>query len=472
MKHLLTFSGLLLLSACVSLPVPDGKAYSEPVPVQWSETFVAGEVADAWWTRFGDPRMDVLIAEAIFENPQVLSASARTDAARAQARIAGADQLPSIAANFNASRSKQGSAAFAAIPGLGDLEFGGPQNNFSLQGQVSWELDLWGRIAAQSEAANEDYLAAVENQRAVQQSLAAQTARLYFSVIEARQQVALSEQTMEGFTETLRQISNRAAVGVGSPTDEQLAISNLENARAGLEQGRIALEQVTRQLEVLLRDYPEGRIAVPEGLPALPPQPPAGLPSELLIRRPDVIAAERALRAAGLREEAARKSRLPSLSLNGSGGAQDTDVGDLFDGDLIWSIAGAIVQPIFQGGRIRASIDLADANQRAAAESYVQTALNAFREVETALAIDTKLASREASLLRAADAAREAERIAFNRFREGLTPFLTVVEAQQRALNSQSQFLSARRARLDNRVDLHLALGGGFDQLNTVEVSR
>ena len=307
----------------------------------------------------------------------------------------------------------------------------------------------------------------------MRQSIAAQTSKTYFAVIEAREQVAFSVETVEALAETARQITNRADVGIASQSDAKLAVANLESARAGLQQHRNALQQVERQLQLLLRDYPSGNIKTAASLPPLPPMPSAGLPAELLARRPDVAAAERAVFAADLRAQAARRSLLPAISLTGAYGNQSTELENLLNGEsLVWSIAGQLVQPIFQGGRLRANVALSDAREREATEAYIGTVLTALSEVETALSRDAFLTRRAQSLLRAAEAAEEARRIGANRYREGLVPFITVLESQQRAIDARSAYISTRRALLDNRIDLHLALGGGFGAPTPQEFSQ
>lgn len=459
-----------VLTACATTGVDRANIIDEELPSRWeASVFQNGEVEDHWWTSFDDPRLMALIEEALAQNPSVLTSDAQARQSRAQAGIIKADRLPQIGASFNGLRSKQSSAAFAGIPGLPADAFSDPQDNFTLQSNINWEIDLWGRLGNLNEAARTDYLASEANRRAVRQSIAGQVIKAYFALIEAQEQADLAERTAGSFEESTRQISNRADVGVVSPADKELAIANLENAKAGLAQARISLEQASRALQLLLRDYPSGDIEVADALPDLPSISGIGLPAELLARRPDVLAAERGLYSAGLRATASRKAFLPAISLTGSAGTQSTEFENLLDGDFsVWSIAGQVVQPIFQGGRIKANINLTDARVEEAAQNYAQTALQAFSEVETAMASEQYLIDREASLLRASNAASEAERISDNRYAQGLTPYVTVLEAQSRALDTRSAYLSARRARLENRVNLHLALGGGFNALDPV----
>ncbi|MGN1056194.1 MAG: TolC family protein, partial [Comamonas sp.] len=248
------------------------------------------------------------------------------------------------------------------------------------------------------------------------------------------------------------------------PADGQLANANLESARAGMLQRQEALEQLLRQLQTLMGQYPSGQLATVHSLPPVPPAPSAGVPAQLLERRPDVRAAQLQLQAAGYRLQAAETALLPSLSLSGSAGFSAARFADLLSSsNVLWSIAGRVLQPIFQGGRLRAQIDASDAQRDEALGAYAETALNALMEVETALAIDQLLLQREQSLERSATAAEEALRVSYNRYRQGIDPFLNVLESQQRALDGRSAQITAHHARLENRLALHLALGGGFE---------
>lgn len=457
-------------AACAS-PAVEPPEIARKLPPAFAAGGVSAQPDDDWWNRFGDPRLAALIEEAVSESPQVGQALARVEQARAQGRIQRADQLPQVSAGLNASRAQQtlgGLGPIGAIPGAGggdgaEAPTSFTTENYDLSANVSWETDLFGALRARSAAAREEFLASEANLRAVRQAVAAQVARSYFTLIEARAQAALSEEVVETFGEIARQVGNRADVGIAPPNDKLLAISNLESARAGLQQRRESVERLTRQLELLLRDYPSGTQATTAQLPSVPGPPPTGLPVDLLTRRPDVAASLFQLRAAGFRTAAAQRSLLPSLSLTGSAGTSSDELGDLLDGDFfVWSIAGRLLQPIFQGGRLRAQVRLAEGQRDEASERYVETLLTALTEVETALAVEDDLAARETALTAAADASQRSVDISFNRYRAGIDPFLTVLQSQQGALDARSAVIATRRARLENRVTLHLALGGGF----------
>lgn len=462
---MLTF---LMLAGCVSTP-----QIARPIKDIPAAYVAASDnrerVIDQWWLSFGDAQLNSLVEQASSASPAVLQAVARSRIAQAQAGISRAERLPQVTGSGNATRQRQNLSALGAFSaiGPGEGEAGGSTafitDNYGLSVDVSWDLDLWGRLSAQSQAAQADFLASRENLRAVRQSMAAQASRLYFSVIEARAQLNLAEHTEATIREIARQINNRADAGIAAPSDRLLANANLASAQAGVIQRREALARLTRQLEVLLRDYPAGRLMTVAELPPVPPAPPAGLPAELLTRRPDLRAAELGLLASELRYTAARRALLPGISLTASSGVASNELNNLLSGgSVVWSIGGRLLQPIFQAGRVRAQVQAIEGQRDEAIQAYADTALQAFAEVETALAVDAFLAEREAAFERAAGDAEGAVDISFNRYREGIDPFLAVLESQQRALDSRSAYLSVRRARLENRIDLHLALGGGF----------
>ena len=449
----------LLLTACAVTP-PEHPPPAVPLPAQFAAAPAAASPAsERWWEAFGDGQLDAFVQDALDRNPGIGQAIARARIAEAQARVAGADRLPQAGVGLNSSRQRQSLPAFPGVEEGGHTTI----NNHALSLDVSWELDLWGRLGAMTTAARADALAAQAQLRGVRQAIAAETARLYLTIVESRAQVDLSTRTVEALTEMARQIDNRVQAGIAAPSDGMLANANLESARAGLEQRREVLARALRQLEILMGDYPSATLATADTLPPVPALPATGVPAGLLARRPDVLAADWMLQAAGYRLGAAQRSFLPSLTLSASGGAAAGSLADLFQsGNVVWSIAGSLLQPIFQGGRLRAQVDVTGAQRDEALHSYAETALTALAEVETALAVDAYLARREDALALSASAAEEAVRVSVNRYLQGIDPFLNVLESQQRALDGRSAHIAARQARLDNRIDLHLALGGGF----------
>ncbi|HEY9235830.1 MAG TPA: efflux transporter outer membrane subunit [Phenylobacterium sp.] len=456
---------LLSLSACAAprVEAPD-------VGVAIPERFAAASrpeapAADHWWKTFGDPRLDTLVERTLTDSPTIGRAIAGVRQARARAGIAGADRLPQADIAFSPSRRKLTLESLGIeVPGgenLGSTSY--TIDIFDLSANVAWEVDLWGRLAAQSAAARADLLSSEANLQAVRQSIAAQIARDYFALIEARQQVELAEAAATNATEVARQIANRVEMGAAQPGDAEQANADLGLAHANLEQRREAQARLTRQFEALLGQYPDGELAAAATLPPVPPEPPAGIPADVLARRPDVAASLLDLKAAGFRLTAAERSFLPSIELTGSAGTSSTELSSLFDPDtFVWSIAGRILQPVFQGGRLRAQVELRAGERDEALQAYADTVLTALSEVETALAVEEFLARQEQELTTASAAAERAVVISRNRYEVGKEPLLTLLDSQRRAFEARSRLLAAQRVRLVNRVDLHLALGGGF----------
>lgn len=456
---------MAVLSSACSVAPPAEPQLPFSLPETFDSTIADGYApVERWWRDFDDDQLNRFVDTALLRNPGVAQALARARVAEARVRLNRGDQLPQAGVGLNSARQRQNMSAMAGPLGelADDMSFISNNHNASLD--VSWELDLWGRLSALSSAARAEFLASAEQLRGARQSVAAQVVQLYYDIVHARAQVELSERTVEALAEMSRQIGNRSQVGIASPADAKLAEANLGSAEAGLEQRREALARTLRQLDILLGYYPAGTLRTADALPGVPAAPATGVPAQLLERRPDVRAAELALLASGYQLGAAQRSFLPSLSLSGSAGYASGELSGLFDSsNLVWSIAGQIMQPVFQGGRLVAQVDIAEGQQDEALHGYVETALNALAEVESMLAVDTVLERRESSLDSSASAAEEAVRMSYNRYQQGIDPFLNVLESQQRALDGRSAHITARHARIENRIALHLALGGGFE---------
>jgi NodT family efflux transporter outer membrane factor (OMF) lipoprotein len=453
----------LLLAACAAPPSVEEPAQSVDIPRAWTAGAAApGRPEAGWWRSFGDPRLDALVREAVEKNPGLRGASARVDAALAQARIAGADSLPQAAARFDAGRRKQVFLGIE-IPGIDVLS---PTfTSFGVSLDLSWEIDLWGRLRARESAALSDVQAAEADFEGAQLSLAAQTAKAYFASVEARRQTALARATLESYRSVAERIRDRALRGLRPLLDLRLAEANVASAESALRQREELEDRVLRQLEVLAGRYPAARVELAVELPALPGAAPAGLPSELLRRRPDLAAAERRQAAGGARVDEAYAALFPRLALTASGGSSTSELKDLVDADfLIWSVAANLAAPLFQGGRLRAALDLSRAVRDQAAAAYAQGVLQAFSDVESALASEAILRERVRSAREFAVASAEAAAISEQRYLAGLLDIVTLLEAQRRAFLSEIERLSVERQLLDARVNLHLALGGGFER--------
>ncbi len=458
---------LLLSAGCVSAPkVKDVELV--PAPETWTATATpAGAIGESWWEDFGEPDLVQVVEMALTRNFDLRAAAARVNQAAAQARIAGADLQPTVNAGLNGQKRKQNFIGFP-IPGAKPGEvLSTTITTYGVSLNVSWELDLWDRLGARARAGIADLQAVAADYSGARLSVAGQTMKAWFATAEASQQLALAEATVESFTRSTNQVRERYEAGIRSSLDLRLSLANLAGAEALLGQRRQQLDAATRQLEVLLGKYPGRELLVPETLPDTPLPIPAGLPADLIARRPDLAAAERRLAAADERYKAAGRDRLPRISLTASAGTSTDSLTNLVNGDFsIWSLAFNVLQPIFQGGRLRAAQDQAGAVADESLINYAGAALRAYSEVETALAAEEFLAERVADLSTAAEQSRAAERLSEQRYGAGLEGFITVLESQRRALQADGEWITARRQRLENRVDLYLALGGGFERVD------
>jgi len=464
------------LAGCANFAPEDSRPALTVAPAYDAEfrpdgTLVASQLSYRDW--FVDPRLERLIANALENNRDLLAATARIEQARARYRIQESRRLPNLVGDANALRTRQPLGVNPALD-IGDVE-GAPDavtfNRFDVGvGVSSFELDFWGRIANLSEAARGQYLATVAAQRAFYLALIADTANTYFEIIETEEQVALAEATAQSRREALRIARLRLDNGVISALPYRQAETLLTQAEQQLAIERLNLARLRNQLAVLVGG------TVPPGLPpglSLAAQIDnrrlaAGLPSELLLVRPDIIAAEEQLRAARANIGAARAAFFPTISLTGNAGLSSNSLDGLFSSDgLGWSFGPRITLPIFDWGAREADLDLAKALEIEQVANYDRTVQTAFREVSDALAGRRYLAEQVETLERALATQEDIAHIAQLRYREGVADYLEVLDAERNLFNAQQELLVTRRAWLQNRATLFVALGGGSEQVDT-----
>lgn len=457
-----------VLTACAGAPPRSADAELDvDVPAQWHGTLAeaaaapaADPAAPAWWRGFGDARLDATVDAALQDNRDLRAALARLEAAAGNRTIAGAAGLPQLDAAFDPQRARR---LFLGFPFGGGGVPSSTTTTFALSLNLRWELDLWGRVRAGESAAIGDLQAAMADVAGARTSMVAQVCKAWFAVVAANRQLQLANDTITTFRATADDVRDRYRRGMRPAIDVHQAEANVANAEATALQRRDTLQQAQRRLDVLAGRYPAGRDDAGAQLPAALPAVPAGLPGDLLQRRPDLVAAERRLAAAGCRVDAAKAALYPRLSLTGSGGTSSTELEDLVDDDFrFWSIGGNLLLPLFRGGQLRAEVARAEAQRREALAGYGGAVLQAFAEVENALASDSLLAERLATVTRAAEHAELARDLARQRWRLGLADFLAVADGQREAYVAQAARIDAEQRRIDNRIDLFLALGGGF----------
>jgi multidrug efflux system outer membrane protein len=328
---------------------------------------------------------------------------------------------------------------------------------------ASWEADVWGRIRSKKAAATAESAALEADYEYARQSLAAAVARAYFSTIEAAQQEANAQETLGLYEDYLKLTDVRKQQGHASDFDLAQIKSRTAGARDTLVAAQAARAQAIRAIEVVTSRYPAGKLGVRRSFPSQPKAVPAGVPAQILERRPDLVAAERRFAAAFHRTNEARTARLPRFSLSASGGlgtAQLDTVGVIEQ--FNWGLAAGVIQPIFFGGELKAVQDIRTAEQKAAAASYVGVALRAFEDVEDALSGDYYLRKREDALDDMVGSSAEAVKLGRGRLDEGQEDMFTILRLAGENLAAKIQLTQIRASRLRERVNLHLALGGDF----------
>ncbi len=454
MRLTLFFFVLICLSSCGIVPNYQSPKPTLEIPAVWTSGNTASvKITQAWLEQFNDTQLNKLVDEALQYNHDLKAAAARVSAAKALSRISGANRFPQLSAAIKGARAQRNSTSGFSISNPRSNTFG---VNFTL----NWELDVWGKLQNRSEAAEQDFVATTIDYQAARLSLAAQVASSWFKSIESKQQLELANKKVKAFDESRLIIQEGFVNGINSALDLRLARANVASAKSQHDAKLVEQDNAIRSLEILLGRYPDAQLLTASTLPELKKQISAGEPADLLRRRPDIIVAEQRLIATDLRFTAAWKNLLPTFSFSASGGTNAGQLADILNyNTLIWNILGNLTQPIFQGGRLMAEKDQADAQTREAAAHYAQTILQAYFEVETSLTAGRLLATQQQALQLATDESIAAEQLALEEYSAGLIGMITLLEAQRRSYEAQSALLQISSQRLLNRITLHLALG-------------
>ena len=447
--------GLAILQvSCEALKGPQAiatKTLDLPAAFAKAESAQNQKIATGWLTEFRDPRMTKVVLEALEKNQGLKAAAYRLKAAREGTIIGRAARLPNLSASTSYRQSDGKVVSFS--------------ESYSLSLNAAWEPDLWGRLRDLDYANRADYAASVADFRGARLSLAANTAQAWCNLVTAEQQLTLAKTNVESFATALGVVERRYRANTLRAVDVQFARNNVANSRRSLSVRQLDRDNAARNLEVLLGRYPAAAVASSSELPYLTDRIPVGLPAELLERRPDLQAARARLFASALDAEAARKNLLPNLRLSSGASGGDTEVRRAFDPNfLVYSVASSLAQTIYQGGALSARARAALDQNRAAIEDYVRLALLAFRELESAIETDRSLAEQEGFLKQEVKQSQLAVKRALSDISLGIdgASFLEYLEAQRRAEAAGISLIRLKNQRLQNRIDLHLALGGDF----------
>jgi NodT family efflux transporter outer membrane factor (OMF) lipoprotein len=466
-KHWVLIASLaaLMNCGCLTKAPPSGDDIrksalpSVVLPQSWTAAPVpAGMIQDNWLASFQDAQLTALANEAVANNPDLRVAATRVEQANNYVDLAKAALRPAV-----------------NIFGTGGIKAGGGGDiTGALQGimlGVSWEADLWGRLRYARNAAEENYASARDDVEFARQSLAATTAKSWFTVTQTYLQRQIAEETVRSGQELANIAVQRAQVGAGSEQDVALARANLGNYQDALLQIQLAHQQALRSIELLLGRYPAAELQARATLTTMPGPVPAGIPLEMLERRPDMLAAEHLVAVAFNQVGQAKAAQLPKITLNASVGALSSDVLQLKE-DFSNPTAGAgarLLAPIYQGGALKAQVQIQKTTQKQAIAQYAGMALRAIGDVENALASGQSLGQRVQLLEQVVAQYQKALDLAQSGYRIGRRDLRSVQEQQLALYSARISLLRVQSDQLSQRVNLHLALGGSFEQPATAK---
>jgi multidrug efflux system outer membrane protein len=455
---------------------PDYRRPEVELPAAWQGAPAEGVkgVRDRWWTLYADPVLDRLVEEALANNLDLALAAARVDEARALLRIADAQFWPSVDAAAQADRSRSSERTAMRLPLGTPIE----RTNYRAQLNVAYEVDLWGRLRRGSEAAQAGLLATEAARYTVRITLASEVARSYYALVALDSQVEATRRSLELRSNGLTLQNARHAAGLINDFTLKQLEAEVAAARALLPplQARRTAEELA--LAVILGRSP--RAIMEDAFPVDPDRSglavavvPEGLPSDLLLRRPDVVEAEQRLVAANARIGEARAQLFPRIGLTGYLGSESSSLSDLFTGPAaIWQLAFGLAQPIFQGGRLLGEVEAVEARQRQSLAGYQKTLQEAFREVRTALSTQSRAREAyEAEGMRVA-ALTDALRLARIRYQNGLLSQLEVIDAERNLLQAELNRIDALLAQRAAVADVVRALGSGWEGFQPIPVAQ
>jgi NodT family efflux transporter outer membrane factor (OMF) lipoprotein len=449
-----SLAATLVLGACATTGSPPAPAPG--VPPGWAEPAPSGAIAPTpdWWRSFGSEELSALVAAALDSNPDIAIATERVRQAEALTRVAGAPLFPEV--SFGAATSRRETRPDGGAWTANDAS--------SAAFSASYEIDLWGRNASGLRSAESLLRASRFDFETARLTLLAGVASGYFQVLSLRGRLAIARGNLVIAERVLDVVDARVRFGAASALDlarQQAAVLTLRAAIPPLE---LQERQTLYALAILVGRPPEGFDAAGASVSALAiPRVAPGLPAELLVRRPDLASAEAQLAAANANVAVARAALLPAISLSGSAGlASNVLVNFLNAPTAALALGASLLQPIFDGGRLRAQVDAAASRERELVEDYRKSILAALADVEVALASGGRTADQEALQAQVVEQSRIALRLAEVRYREGVDDLLTVLDAQRTLFQAEDQLAQVRLARLQASIGLFKALGGGW----------
>ncbi len=454
--RLLVGVGLMaLVGSCAGRnlpPEPDAYVAADAIGAERAADLAASPAA-TWLDDLNSTEMSRLAREALAGSPDLQIVEARYRAARWRARGSfGSNLLPSLSIGADGARTEEPTATEERI-----------RTEFMTSSVVaSWEIDLWGRLTSRALASDSSADAARQDLNDARLSVAGQSSQAWVDLIEAQQLLALAQEDLDTRERALDLTQRRYDAGIATSLALRTARSQVASARAGQAQAQDSLLISSRRLQEIMGRYPDGSLRAEGDLPHLNQLTAAGAPADLLERRPDVLASEHRLRAAGFRIHEARAAMLPRLTLRASAGNSGQGITDIDDSvNMVSNLVAGLTMPIFNGGALISESRASVADRRAAAAEYVRTSIAAWREVEGTISADQSLEVREEQFTIAANEAREAQSLAEREYARGVATLFELIDAYTRRIDAERGLITARSARVSNRIAYHVAIGGG-----------
>lgn len=444
---------LLAVSGCSSqLNLTKREQNTAQAPERWQQAVAdkVRSVEGSWLQQLQQPQIFELVDKALANNQSLLQLAYDVDIKQQQLEAEGASLWPSLDLSANSGRNRNNRPV-------------GYSNASSVNLEAAYEIDLWGKLSASKREARLNFLVQEAQYEQARQQLVADVVNAWFNVITQKKLLALYEQRKELAKSNLEIIESGYRQGLNEALDVYLTRNELNNERSRIASQKAEYLQSIRTLERLLGDYPSAELMVTADLPVIEHTLPLGIPSELITRKPSLMASWYQLLGSDAALAYAHKQRFPSLRLTASLGDSTSDFDDLFSpSGLAWSLFGGLTMPLFQGGRLKANETAAEYAVKREEQRYLQQLYDAFTDVENAITQEQSLISRYETTVEAEKNARAAEQLSFEQYQKGLVSYATVLEAQNRSFEAQSSVIEIKNQMIGNRIALHIALGGDF----------
>ena len=449
-RSLLPLFPSLFLLACSSTSQIDEKIKDLPLPQNWHDSNQALSVEHNWLSQLDNPQVYQLVKKAFAANHQFAMQAYALEISEQQLLVSGSQLWPELDLAFRSGRNKDNQTDRYA-------------NSNSVNLNLRYEADIWGKLSDADRISNYNYLAQKSSFEQYKQQLVVNVLTTWFSVIEAEKLLTLYRSRVKNSKQNLAIIESGYRSGLTAALDVYLTRNDLNNELTRVSEQETVKTKLIRQLERLIGEYPKGELLVNANLPLLTHDIPVGLPSELISRKPELKASWYQLLSQDAGLAYAHKQRFPSIILSGSIGDANADVGDLLSGSsLAWSLLGSVSAPIFNAGRLKANEEKTRLALKQGEQLYLDTLYSAFSEVENAITTEKSLKQRYYTMLAAQENAKIASTVSFEQYQSGLVSYTTVLEAQKRSFEAQTTLIKIKNQLIANRINLHFSLGGDF----------